>query len=131
MKFLKALWDEPKLIAKLLIKSNINDIKNYLAPFFCNNFYQNIISPHTVQDNLLFVITIMIKEEINKLNSIENLNNFLDKTPCGYLLGEFKNKSDIKTFAKTIILKVIKDIDLNSSMKKLNLNIINLVDEIK
>ena len=131
MKFLKALWDEPKLVAKLLIKSNINDIKNYLAPFFCNNFYQNIISPHTVQDNLLFVITIMIKEEINKLNSIENLNNFLDKTPCGYLLGEFKNKSDIKTFAKTIILKVIKDIDLNSSMKKLNLNIINLVDEIK
>ena len=75
--------------------SNIEDVKTYLAHFFCNNFYQNIISPHTVEDNLLYAITVMLKEEINRINSMEELNNFLNKTPCGYLLGEFRNKSDI------------------------------------
>ena len=111
--------------------SNIEDVKTYLAHFFCNNFYQNIISPHTVEDNLLYAITIMLKEEINRINSIEELNNFLNKTPCGYLLGEFRNKSDIKTFAKTVILKVIREIDFKYSIKKLDLNITNLVNEFK
>ena len=79
-KFLYSLWDEPDLIAKLLLNSNISDVKNTLAPFICHNFYQNIISPYSVEENLLFVYTLMLKEEINKLNSVNQLNEFLKKT---------------------------------------------------
>ena len=35
---LENLWEEPKLIANLLIKANKVDVKNFLAPLICNNF---------------------------------------------------------------------------------------------
>ena len=51
-KFLYSLWDEPKLVAKLLLNSDNKNVKNILAPFICHNFYQNILSPYTIEDNL-------------------------------------------------------------------------------
>ena len=100
-----------------------------MAPFICNNFYQNIISPYTVDEKLLYVIAILLKEEINKLNSVEQINEFLDKTSCEYLLSELKKKSDIQTFSKTCIYKVIEKIEVKCSEKKLNLNLTNLVND--
>ena len=131
LKFLNYLWEEPKIVAILLSNSNKNEVKEYLAPFICNNFYQNIISPYTIEENLLYVIALMLKEEINKLNSINQLNSFLDKTPCGYLLWELRNKSDIQTFSKNIIYKFIEEIEAKCSDNKLNLNILNIVNGIK
>ena len=130
-KFLYSLWDEPDLIAKLLLNSNISDVKNTLAPFICHNFYQNIISPYSVEENLLFVYTLMLKEEINKLNSVNQLNEFLEKTACGYMLGELRNKSEIQTYSKNIIQTLIEKIEEAYSEKKIELNIINLTNDIK
>ena len=84
-KFLNDLWEEPKLIAKILMKADNIEVKKILAPFICNNFYQNIISPYSIEENLLYVISLMLKEEINNLDSITQVNNFLKNTPCGYL----------------------------------------------
>ena len=99
-KFLNALWEEPKLVANVLMKSDNLEVKDILAPFICNNFYQNIISPYSIEENLLYVISLMLKEEINNLESISQVENFLKSTPCGYLLGELRNKSDIQTVQK-------------------------------
>ena len=125
------MWEEPKIVALLLSNSQKDDVKEYLAPFICNNFYQNILSPYTIEENLLYVIAIMLKEEINKLNSINQINNFLDKTPCGYLLWELRYKSNIQIFSKNIIYKFIEEIETKCSDNKLNLNIINIVKEIQ
>ena len=40
---LKYLWEEPKLIANLLMRTNKDDTKKYIAPLICNNFYENIL----------------------------------------------------------------------------------------
>ena len=125
------MWEEPKIVALLLSNSQKDDVKEYLAPFICNNFYQNILSPYTIEENLLYVIAIMLKEEISKLNSINQINNFLDKTPCGYLLWELRYKSNIQIFSKNIIYKFIEEIETKCSDNKLNLNIINIVKEIQ
>ena len=106
------------------------NVKEILASFFCHNFYQNIISPFSVEENLLYIICIMLKEEIHKLNSIEQLNDFLNKTPCGYLLGELRNKSDVQAFAKNIMKNIIDKLLDTCSEKKINLNITNIINNI-
>ena len=131
LKYFNNLWNEPKTIAALLLNSDNEDVKNILAPFFCHNFYQNILSPYTVEENLLFIISIMLKEEINKINSIEQLDIFLNETPCGYLLEELRRKSDIKSYSKTIIYKILEEIETNNSEKQLNINIENVENNIK
>ncbi len=130
-KYLNLLWEDPKMVAKLLLNADIKDVKENLAHFFCNNFYQNILSPYTVEDNLLYVIALMLKEEINKLNSINQLDDFLNNTSCGYLLSELREKSDIQSFSKSLIQSIILKIEINYSDKKINLDIENLLNDLK
>ena len=122
-KLLNLLWEEPKIVALLLCNSDNKSVKEVLAPLFCNKFYQNILSPYSVEENLLYIIFLMLKDEINKLDSINHINDFLNKTPCGYLLNEFKQKNDIKEFAKIIIESVLEKIEISYSDKALNINI--------
>ena len=122
-KLLNSLWEEPKLVALLLSNSDNKSVKEVLAPLFCNNFYQNILSPYSVEEILLYIIFLMLKDEINKLDSINNINDFLNQTPCSYILNELKHKKDIKEFAKIIIQSVLEKIEISYSDRVLNLDI--------
>jgi hypothetical protein len=95
------LWDNPKIVSFVLQNSEIKDIKNHLAPLFVNNFYGNILSSYFVEDNLIYVLTKLLKEEIDKLNSPDEYDKFLNNSPCGCLLEEFRKKIDIKKYLKT------------------------------
>lgn len=113
------LWDNPKIVSFVLQNSEIKDIKNHLAPLFVNNFYGNILSSYFVEDNLIYVLTKLLKEEIDKLNSPDEYDKFLNNSPCGCLLEEFRKKIDIKKYLKTIICDSIKDLEEENS----NLNV--------
>ena len=130
-KYLILLWEDPKMVAKILLNADIKNVKENLAHFFCNNFYQNILSSDTVGDNLLYVFAFMLKEEINKLNSINQLDDFLNNTSCGYLLSELKEKTDIQSFSKSLIQSIILKIEINYSEKKINLDIESLLNDLK
>ena len=129
-KLMKYLWEEPYLVAKIIINSSIYDVERILAPLICNNFYQNIISPYTIEENLLYVITIVLKEEINDLNSENELDDFLNNSRCSYLLSELRKKNDVITYAKTVIFNIIEKIENNNSYNILNLNMNYLEDVI-
>ena len=62
--FLVLLWDNPKLVAKLLMNVKPKNILDSLFPLFANNFYENILSQKFIQNNLLYVITLLLKHEI-------------------------------------------------------------------
>ena len=64
IKFLNYLFLQPKLTANILSWANMKDIKENLAPFVGNYFYENFLSPYYIQDNLLYVITILLQKEI-------------------------------------------------------------------
>ena len=130
-KFLNSLWEEQKLVALLLCNSDKKNVKEVLAPLICNNFYQNILSSYTVEENLLYIIFLMLKDEINKLDSINHINTFLNQTPCGYLLNELRHKNDIKEFSKIVIQNVLEKIEISYSDKVLNLNIEIIENELK
>ena len=59
---LSHLWENPKAVSILLSHSDIDDIKNHLASFIVNNFYENILSSNSIENNLMFVFTLLIKE---------------------------------------------------------------------
>ena len=112
-KLLAYLWENPALIAKLLINSKVDEVKNFLAPLICNNFYENILSPNYIEDQLLYVIYLLLEDEINKLNNLSEANKFLNGTACGHLLNELIEKKDIKAFFKIIIKDIIEIMELS------------------
>jgi hypothetical protein len=105
------LWNNPNIVTKILKNSEIEDVKNHLAPLFVNNFYENILSSYFIEENLIYVLTLLLKEEIDELNSPNEYKQFLNNSTCSYLLEEFRKKIDIKTYLKTIISESIKDLE--------------------
>jgi hypothetical protein len=121
-KFFEFLWEDPKIVSKLLINSNIEDVKKNLAPFFVNNFYENILSSEYIEDNLMYLISLILFEEIKDLRK-KNYNIFLEETVSGYVLEQLKNKIDIQNYFKEIIFSSIEKLEAVSSFKKINFNV--------
>ena len=119
--FMEALWKQPKVVAKILLNANTKEMSEHLSYFFCHNFYENILSPNYIEHNLLYLITIMLKEEINNIpKKYENdpckcLEVFLNKTSSCILLEQFQKKNDVQTFFNAILLNTIEDLERNSS----------------
>ena len=61
--FLRQLWEKPKSIATILLKSERNEIKKYLASFVTHNLYDNISSLNHKDEQLIYIITLLLKEE--------------------------------------------------------------------
>ena len=121
-KLMEFLWEQPKVVAKLLSNSNYNDVKKNLAPFIVNNFYENILSSVYIEDNLMYIISLLLVDEIKGLEKIED-NKFLEETACGCVLEQLKNKTDVQNYFKTIILSLVEKLETMSSSKKINFNV--------
>ena len=111
--FLQNLWDNPESIVTILLEADRNDVQNNLAHFVTNYLYENVVSSDGHEDQLLYIITLLLKEEINNLNDDNNKNllKFLNNTPCGYILEELLDKKEVKLFFKNIIKNIMKNIE--------------------
>ena len=107
----------------ILKNTEDNIVKMNLASFIVNNFYCNYLSGNYMENNLLYIITLMLKDEVNKLKNIDQLDSFLENTKCGYLLEEMQKMPDIQIFFKEVIFKTIEKIERNLSFRELSLNI--------
>ena len=115
----------------LLSNSNTQDIKENLASLIVNNFYENILSSNYIEDNLMYVFALMLREEINSLSNINSPEIFLNKdSHCRYLLYELRRKNDIQYFFKTVILNAVDNLEVISSTS-FNLNIQEIVNNFK
>ena len=117
---LKYLWEEPKIIADLLINADKKDVKNYLAPWICNNFYQNILSPNYIEDPLIYIIYLLLKNEIDLIDNLDEADCFLDNTQCSFILGELIEHNDVKEFFKIILENTLEDLGTNKFMFSLD-----------
>ena len=120
------LWENPKAISTLLSYSDIDDIKNHLASFIVNNFYENILSSNSIENNLMFVFTLLLKEEINNLKNVNEPEVFLDNSPCSLLLKEIIKKDNIRQYFKQVLLNIIENLETYSSDNYFNLDIKSL-----
>ena len=90
------LWSTPKLMYKILNNVDIKDLKENLGPFVVDNFYNSYLSGNYMENNLLYIFSLMLKDEVDKLSDIEQVYNFLDDTRCGCLLEQLTKKIDVQ-----------------------------------
>ena len=124
------LWEKPEIVYVIIKNANHNDLKE-IAPLFANNFYENILSSNYTGDNLMYLLTLLLKDEISNYDNINQEINFLNNTPCGIILGELKSKKDIQEFFRTIILSSIENLEVNHSTLKINFKINFLSNKFK
>ena len=65
--FLSGLWNYPEAMFKILKNSGGKEIKTNLAPLIVDNFYTNYLSGNYMENNLLYIIALMLKDEIDKI----------------------------------------------------------------
>ena len=118
-KLLTYLWEDPKLMSVFLMNADINDIKGTIAYFITNNFYENILSFNYLQENFMYVLSILCKKEVSELKSVNDLQIFLENTPCGCLLEQLINKIDIKSYFNNLLKDIMENIELKCSDKKM------------
>ena len=123
-KLMDELWKSPKSVATILLNTEKIDLRNYLAHFIVHDFYYNISTLNYKEDQLIYIITILLKNEINSLNNINS--PFIYNSKCGILLEEFNEKKEVKQFFKKIILNIIEDLETTYS----SLNICFEINEI-
>ena len=120
------LWKNPYYVSKILLTADNNDIKNCLAHFFTVNFYDNNLSNNNKEGQLLFIIALLVKEEINKFNFNKPNNDiniieqtFLNNTPCSYIFSELFYKKEIQSFFKPIIIDIIEELESSFPSQKI------------
>ena len=128
--FMNYLWENPKIVANLLINSRKEDVKKSIAPLIVNNFYENILSSSYIEDQLLYVFALVLKNEVdNDLTNKKDYSKFLEDTPCGILLEQLKIKQDVQTYFKTLIFKIVSNLEEESSSYEINFNVKNIQEE--
>ena len=128
-KLMNYLWEQPQIVADVIKNCDFNDLKEYLAPLIANNFYENILSSYYIEDNLMYVLTLLLEDEINCLANISQDNDFLKESNCGCLLEELRRKNDIQAFFKKIIYNDIEDLEVNYSSFRINFKVSKLTDD--
>ena len=128
--FLKYLWNSPEVIHKILVKTEPEIVKTNLAPLIVNNFYCNLLSGNYMENNLLFIITMMLKDEIDKLENINQVDSFLENTKCSYLLEELQKFPDIQIYFKNVILKTVEIMERKYSFREIKFNVNEIINDL-
>ena len=118
------------MISTLLINAKKEDIKKNIAPLIVNNFYENILSSSYIEDHLLYVIALVLKDEVdNQITKKGDYKIFLEDSPCGILLEQLKTKQDVQTYFKTLIYNIVEKLEVESSSYEINFNVRNIQEE--
>ena len=83
-----------------------------------------------MENNLLYIISMILKDEINGLESIKQLDTFLENTKAGFLLEELKQLPDIQIYFKNIIFQTVEKIERNCSFREINFDISERLKEL-
>ena len=128
--FLDILWNSPDLIYNIINNTDKEIVKTTLAPFLVNNFYCNYLSGNYMENNLLYLITKMLKDEIQNLKNRNELYYFLDNSKCGYLLEQFIKMPDIQIYFKNVIHKTIEKMERNYSFREIKFKIEEILKDL-
>ena len=125
------------IVAKIILNASNKEMSENLSYFFCHNFYENILSPNYIEYNLLYLITLILKEEIKNIpkksaaDPIKCLDLFLNNTQSSIFLEQFQKKNDVQTFFNTILINIMQDLELSSSNKEIIFNLNNIEAKFK
>ena len=96
-----------------------------------NNFFDNYLNGNSLENNLLYIITMMLKEEIDNLKEIPQYNNFLDNSKASLFLEKMINFPDVQLYFKKIIFHMVESMENNYSWKNMNFSFSKIYHNIK
>ena len=99
-------------------------LKNNLAPFLINNFYINYLAGDFLENNLLYIITMLLQHELDKINKIEDWNLFLEKSKSnvGIFLTSLREVPNIQLFFQNVINRAVEKLEKHNIMDDLFIN---------
>ena len=131
LNILSRLWKCPKIIALIIENAETKVLKEHLAPLFVHNFYENIISSDCIEDNLIYILSLLIQSETKELNYIAQKKYFLVNTPCGIMLEEIFKKVEVQMYLNEITKNAIENLEKNYSNQLIDFNLDKISDELK
>ena len=130
-KLIEALWPYPEAIFYILKNSGEYDFRDNLANFIVNNFYSNKLSSNYLENNLLYVFAMMFKDEIEQLESLNDIPFFFENSRSSVLLEKMIHMPDIQMYFRKILFQMIEKIENVSSSKKINFNMDIIMQDVK
>ena len=83
---------------------------NLMIPFLCHFFYENFYMESTEQEEMLYIIYLLLEKEIDRLNT-PSINSFLDDSFISKFLFELSNRYEIKCYINLILNSLIRKIE--------------------
>ena len=118
-KFMHELWQNPLSISNIILKSD-KDSSKKLAHFIVHNFYDNTSSLNHRDEQLIYIVSLLLKQEINSLKEINSAS--IEENRCWYILNELKKKKEVQYFFKNIFLDIIKKLESKYSSENIELD---------
>ena len=84
-----------------------------------------------MENNLLYIITMMLKDEICELKTKSEITLFLDDTKASFLLEKMIKMTDVQMYFRKIIFKMVEKIENTCSSKKINFNMDLICKDLK
>ena len=120
-KFMHELWQNPSSISNIILKTDKGTVKK-LAHFIVHNLYDTSSLNHS-DEQLTYIISILLKQEINSIKSLKEINSaFFEEKGFWYILNEFKKKKEVQFFFKNIFLDIIKKLENKYSSENIELD---------
>ena len=97
-----------------LIQFLSKEKRKILIPFLCHFFYENFFMENPEQEEILYIIYLLLEKEIDELSS-PSFFSFLEDSFLGEFLTEIANKYDIKNYIDITLNSLIREIEEKSS----------------
>ena len=116
--------EDNKLMYNLIEKCDDKDAE-ILVPFLCHFFYENFFMESTEQEEMLYIIYLLLEKEINSLCTPSPIT-FLSNSFLSKFLIEFANRYEIKHYIDIVLNNLIRDVEeLNLSFYSLNILLVS------
>ena len=97
-----------------LIKNVSKEKRKIIVPFLCHFFYENFFMETQEQEEILYLIYLLLEKEIDGIFSPSPLS-FLENSFLGDFLSEMANKYEISNYIDNILNTLIRDVEEHNS----------------
>lgn len=97
-----------------------NDLKYNIFPLLINNFYENIFSSKIIENQLIYIIIMLMNKEIKEIDSLTDKKNFLENEMINIFINELIKKVEIQKYFKIIVQDPVNEVNLKTNEYYLN-----------
>ena len=107
--FLKYLRKYPEIMYKIIKSADKKFFTYHFNYFIINNFFEDILFPHIISNDFIYLIEHLLKDLISDINNPIDFVKKYENSNLFYLINGLIYKKEIKIYFNSIISNVIED----------------------